>query len=77
MLGQCSRSPRSNLLSGKTSSMKKSRSFSTVASYGTSTIHGGWPTLLSSPRLVESFICASTTLVSIRHALKFLSLFHE
>jgi hypothetical protein len=25
--------------------------------------HGGWPTLLSSPRLVGSFGCASTTLV--------------
>jgi hypothetical protein len=70
MSGRCSRRPGSNPLSGKTSSVKKSRSCSTPGSSGRFTTHGDWPTLLSSTRLVGSFGCASTTPVSISHAPK-------
>jgi hypothetical protein len=47
------------------------------ASYGRSTTHDGWPTLLSSPRPTGNFRCALTTVVSTRHAAMILSLFHE
>jgi hypothetical protein len=63
---QSSRGPGSSLLSGKTSSMKKSRSCSMLASYRRSTTLGGWPILWSSLRRMGSFRCASTTQVLTR-----------
>jgi hypothetical protein len=63
---QSSRGPGSSSLSGKTSSMKKSRSCSTLASYRRSTTLGGWPILWSSLRRMGSFGCASTTQVLTR-----------
>jgi hypothetical protein len=70
MPDQSNRSLGCSSLSGKTSSVKRSKSCLMLTLSGKSTTRGGWPTLLSSPRSVGSFRCASTTPVSARHAPK-------